>query len=222
MTDTLQAPEILTSAAVWTGDRAPLAKALVAAQVASEAVKKASKNDHFKSKYADLAAVVEAVVPALNANGVAVMQFVTNDDKWVSVETMFLHESGASVASTLSLKPTKTDPQGVASASTYARRYSLLGMSGAAPEDDDGNAASAPRQQQQQPQQQKPVMTLKERADTYEASLKAASSLPALDRLHGLAKGLRDDLDRSDPERLSILEGLYDVCAASFDQAEAA
>jgi hypothetical protein len=54
---------------------AALAKAFVAAQKASETVKKANTNPAFKSKYADLAAVVEAVVPALNGAGVGVMQF---------------------------------------------------------------------------------------------------------------------------------------------------
>lgn len=62
-----------------------------------------------------------------------------------------LHESGSSVSSTLRLRPSKTDPQGVGSAITYGRRYSLLAMTGAAPEDDDGNAASGPRQDRREP-----------------------------------------------------------------------
>ncbi len=128
----------------WDGDRAPLAKAFVAAQMATEAVKKASTNPAFRSKYADLAGVVEAVVPALNAAGVGVLQFPAFDGELVHLTTTLLHESGASVTSTLAMRPTKNDPQGVGSAVTYARRYSLLAMTGAAPEDDDGNAASAP------------------------------------------------------------------------------
>lgn len=128
----------------WDGDRAPLAKAFVAAQKATEAVKKASTNPAFRSKYADLAGVVEAVVPALNAAGVGVMQFPGYDGELVTVTTTFLHEGGSSVTSTLALRPSKQDPQGIGSAVTYGRRYSLLAMSGAAPEDDDGNAASGP------------------------------------------------------------------------------
>lgn len=131
----------------WTGDRVPFAKAFVAAQKATDAVKKASTNPAFKSKYADLAGVVEAVVPALNDQGIAVMQFPAFDGEFVSVTTELLHESGASVRSTLKMRPTKADPQGEGSAITYARRYSLLAMTGAAPEDDDANAASQPGQQ---------------------------------------------------------------------------
>lgn len=126
----------------WEGERAPLIKALVVAQAASEAITKAKTNPHFTSRYADLAAVVEAVVPALNKAGVAVIQSPAFDGSQVTITTILAHESGSSLTSALMLKPTKLDPQGVGSAITYARRYALLAMTGAAPEDDDGNAAS--------------------------------------------------------------------------------
>ena len=141
---------------IWEGERPAVAKAYVAAQKSMEAIKKAAKNDHFKTKYADLAEVVEAVVPALNEHGIGVIQNAVNDGEWVSITTTLLHESGSSVSSTLRLRPVKNDPQGIGSAITYGRRYSLLAMTGAAPEDDDGNASSAPRQQQQQQQQREP------------------------------------------------------------------
>lgn len=130
----------------WDGDRAVFAKAFVAAQKAMEAVKKASSNPAFKSKYADLSEVVEAVVPALNNAGIGVMQFPAFDGEMAAVTTIFLHESGASVTGILHLRPSKLDPQGAGSAFTYGRRYSLMAMSGVAPEDDDGNAASGPRE----------------------------------------------------------------------------
>jgi hypothetical protein len=125
-----------------TGDIAVFAKAFLAAQKAQEAVKKASTNPAFKSKYADLAGVVEAVVPALNDNGIAYMQLPSNDGELVGVTTILIHESGATCTGTLHMKPSKADPQGVGSAITYARRYALLAITGAAPEDDDGQAAS--------------------------------------------------------------------------------
>lgn len=136
---------------IWEGERPPIAKAYVAAQKSMDAIKKAARNDHFKTKYADLAEVVEAVVPALNEHGIGVIQNAVNDGDWVSITTTLLHESGSSVSSTLRLRPSKTDPQGVGSAITYGRRYSLLAMTGAAPEDDDGNAASGPRQDRREP-----------------------------------------------------------------------
>lgn len=136
---------------IWEGDRAPLAKAFITAQKAMDAVKKAATNPAFRTKYADLSEVVEAVVPALNNAGVGVLQNPAFDGEWVTVATTFLHEGGSAVTSTLRLKPSKTDPQGVGSAITYGRRYSLLAMTGAAPEDDDGNASSGPRQDRREP-----------------------------------------------------------------------
>ncbi len=139
---------------IWEGERAPLAKAFIVGQKAMEAVKKAATNPAFKTKYADLSEVVEAVVPALNNAGVGVIQTPGYDGEWVSVATTMIHEGGSSVTSVLRLKPSKTDPQGIGSAITYGRRYSLLAMTGAAPEDDDGNASSGPRQQHQQQQRE--------------------------------------------------------------------
>jgi hypothetical protein len=130
------------TALTWDGDKAPLAKAFVAAQKAMEGIKKAATNPAFKSKYADLAHVVEGVTPALNEAGVGVLQFPSYDGDLVGVTTTLLHESGSSVTGTLHLRPTKSDPQGCGSAITYARRYALLAITGCAPEDDDGNAAS--------------------------------------------------------------------------------
>lgn len=134
---------------VWEGDKGAFAKAFITAQKSMESIKKASSNPAFKSKYADLAEVVEAVVPALNEAGIGVLQFPSFNGDMVSVTTILLHESGASVTGVLDLRPSKTDPQGVGSATTYGRRYSLQAMTGTAPEDDDGNAASGPRQEQQ-------------------------------------------------------------------------
>jgi hypothetical protein len=201
------------STLVWEGDRAPFAKAFVAAQKATEAVKKANSNPAFKSKYADLAAVVEAVVPALNNAGIGVLQFPAYDGDFVSITTTLIHESGSSVTATLALRPSKSDPQGVGSATTYARRYSLLAMTGAAPEDDDGNAASGPqepRRTAQEPQRQEPKPpTLAERADRLEATLRAASTPADLTKAWNLSDKLRKELDERDPERLVAVEQLH-------------
>ena len=120
-----------------------IAAAFVKAQQAFGPALKTSNNPHFKSKYADLSNVVEAVIDALNSNGIAMIQQTHEDTSGVTVETMFLHESGESILSgKLHVPAAKNDPQGYGSALTYARRYSLMAACGIAPEDDDGNAAS--------------------------------------------------------------------------------
>ena len=120
-----------------------IASAFVRAQKAFGPALKSSTNPHFKSKYADLAACVEAVIEALNTNGIGLMQPCHESPSGVIVETLFVHESGETMsAGRLHVPAAKNDPQGYGSAITYARRYSLMAACGIAPEDDDGNAAS--------------------------------------------------------------------------------
>lgn len=119
-----------------------IASALVKAQRGFAPALKSSSNPHFKSKYADLSACVEAVIDSLNTNGIALIQKQHPHEGGVAVETIFVHESGETFsAGTLTVPAQKQDPQGYGSALTYARRYSLMAACGIAPEDDDGNAA---------------------------------------------------------------------------------
>ncbi len=120
-----------------------IASALVKAQKAFGPAFKTATNPHFKKNYADLAACIEAVVDALNANGIALVQQTSDCSDGVIVETVFVHESGETFSSgRLHVPSTKHDAQGYGSALTYARRYSLMAACGIAPEDDDGNAAT--------------------------------------------------------------------------------
>lgn len=123
-----------------------IAAALVKAQKAFGPALKSSLNPHFKNRYADLSACVEAVIDALNDNGIMLMQPCHESANGVIVETLFIHESGETMsAGKLHVPAAKQDPQGYGSALTYARRYSLMAACGIAPEDDDGNAASKPK-----------------------------------------------------------------------------
>ena len=123
---------------------AKIASAFVKAQKAFGPALKSSTNPHFRSKYADLSACVEAVIDALNANGIALVQRTYDDKDGITVETVFIHESGEVLeGGMLHFPAIKTDPHGLMGLLTYARRGSLMAACGLAPEDDDGNAASA-------------------------------------------------------------------------------
>ena len=120
-----------------------IAAAFVAAQRNFAPALKTATNPHFRSRYVDLAGCVEAVMDALNEQGIGLVQKTHQDDTGVTVETVFIHESGEVMsAGQLHVPSSKQDPQGYGSALTYARRYSLMAACGIAPEDDDGNAAS--------------------------------------------------------------------------------
>ena len=122
-----------------------IATALVKAQNAFGPALKTSTNPHFRSRYADLSACVEAVIDALNNNGIFLLQKNYDCPDGIMVETVFVHESGEMLECGIVHFPaTKKDPQGYASALTYGRRYSLMAACGIAPEDDDGNRASRP------------------------------------------------------------------------------
>ena len=123
-----------------------IATALVKAQKEFGPALKTSTNPHFKSRYADLSNCVEAVIDALNNNGIYLMQQNHECADGVIVETLFIHESGEQIsAGKLHVPSSKNDPQGYGSALTYCRRYSLMAACGIAPEDDDGNAGSKPK-----------------------------------------------------------------------------
>lgn len=121
--------------------------ALAAAQMQMGKALKDSSNPAFKSKYADLASVMDACMAALNGNGIAVFQPTVDDESGRYVKTILAHVSGETLDCRVPLIVQKNDMQGYGSAVTYARRYGLMSMAGIAPEDDDGNAAAkaAPR-----------------------------------------------------------------------------
>lgn len=119
-----------------------LALALNKAQAEMSGAKKKESNPFFKSKYADLNAVVDAIRIPFCENGLSYSQFPIMQENKVGVETMLMHESGEWVSSVLLLPITKQDPQAAGSAITYARRYSLQAIAGIPAEDDDGNSAS--------------------------------------------------------------------------------
>jgi len=121
---------------------ADLATALAKAQAKIEGATKGKVNSHFKSRYADLAQVWDAIRGPLTENGLSVVQAPMTTPDGAILRTMILHSSGQWIASTYPVNPVKHDPQGLGSAYTYSRRYSLMAMVGVAPEDDDGNAAS--------------------------------------------------------------------------------
>jgi hypothetical protein len=123
-----------------------LAKALAAAQGEIKNAHLNKTNPHFKSRYADLAAIRDAVMPALAKNQIAVFQGtgIGVESQRLCLSTRLVHSSGQWVEINYPLLDDPTKPQIMGSALTYARRYSLAAICGiAAEEDDDANAAQS-------------------------------------------------------------------------------
>jgi hypothetical protein len=152
--------------------------ALAAAQQDMGPLVKGSKNPHYKSMYADLSGLVEAVRPPLNRHGLAFFHSI--DDS--NLKTIIYHgESETSIECSVPLIVDKNNMQGYKSATTYAKRIGLESVTGIAPEDDDGNAAASappPKQQQQAPQKTPQQIRAKSLSDeisaiTTEAGIKS-------------------------------------------------
>lgn len=132
-----------------------LATSLSKAQGEIKNISKDGHNDYYNSDYATLGTVRDAVRDIFAKHGLSVIQLPALDSK---LTTILLHDSGEFVEETMDVSPVEVydkdkqgnhigesyvTPQGLGSAITYARRYSLMGVAQIAPKDDDGEAAMA-------------------------------------------------------------------------------
>ena len=120
-----------------------IATALSEAQGEFPIIPKESSNPFFKSKYAELSTIVRTVQPVLRKHGLSVTQLTEDGESGITVRTMLMHKSGEYISGTLKMQPVKSDPQGIGSAITYARRYGLSAILGIATDDDDDGAAAS-------------------------------------------------------------------------------
>lgn len=167
---------------------AALAAALAKAQGLIQGAIKDTDNPFFKSKYADLASVKDAVQMPLSSNALSYVQVVHNPDHGVGVETILMHASGEWLSGGVVFVPVvKADAQGYGSALTYARRYSLAAITGVAPEDDDGNAAAEAKPAEIKPGTvHSPTKIAWENSSPEQQAFLIETAKPALDHL---AKG---------------------------------
>jgi hemoglobin-like flavoprotein len=123
-----------------------LIEALCKAQLEFAQVVKANLNPQFKSKYADLATIIQATMPALAKNGLAIIQTPHVKGRELTMTTLLVHTSDEWISNDLTMPATMRNEltaQTIGSACTYSRRYALQSILGiAADVDDDGTAAS--------------------------------------------------------------------------------
>lgn len=119
-----------------------IATALAEAHKAIENPALDKVNPHFNSRFASLAAHLNAVRKPLADNGISVVQTLSSGDGAIVVNTTLLHKSGEWIGDSLAFPmPEKATAQAAGSLVTYARRYALASIAGIVGEDDDdGNA----------------------------------------------------------------------------------
>lgn len=183
-----------------------LATALAKAQEKLKPATKDGENPHFKSQYATLQSVWNAARAALTPNGLSVCQtFSETDGSSMAITTTLMHTSGQWISGTLTIRPTKADPQGIGSAVSYGRRYSLASIVGiVADEDDDGNAASAPAPKPAPYIAAGPMLT----ADTHKALSALCSDGAMANKLQSALdkKGLLSFTDLSEADGQALLK----------------
>ena len=137
-------PIIYSNEKTQSNSIAELARCLANAQNKMGKATKASDNPFFKSKYADLTSCLDAVLPALNEEGIALVQGSEYDPgtKTFFVTTTLLHLSGEWIKSKVYVPLNKLDAHGVGAAFTYGRRFMVAAMCSLGQEDDDGNSIS--------------------------------------------------------------------------------
>lgn len=118
-----------------------LSQALVKFQSQLKPVNKDSENPFFKSSYADLSSILQAIMPLLSANGLAVVQPMKVQDGLTILSTVLIHESGESLTSEMILPP-HADPQRYGSLISYYKRYQLQALCGISTKDEDDDANS--------------------------------------------------------------------------------
>jgi len=119
-----------------------LASALAKAQARLHGAKKDAKNPFFKSNYATLESVYEAIREPLAEQGLSVIQPTEFIDNQTFVRTVLLHSSGQWIDGLYPVITQKNDPQGLGSGMSYSRRYSLMAMVGIPASDDDAESAT--------------------------------------------------------------------------------
>lgn len=127
-----------------------ITKAIIKAQMKIKHAEKDASNPHFRSEYATLESVIDAVKEHLLENEVTIIQSQTPNNTLI---TRLQHSSGEFFQSEAVLLNNKNDMQGLGSAITYQRRYSIASMLCIAQSDDDGNASLQTKQGPQVMQQ---------------------------------------------------------------------
>jgi len=163
-----------------------LSEALAAAQGEMKNAVLNRVNPHFKNRYADLAAIRDAVVPALSKHGVAVTQFTDFRDGNSVLVTRLMHKSGQWIEGAYPLTQ-QTNPQAMGSQLTYARRYTLSAIAGiSADEDDDAEIATANKKEPTSAITAEQVRTLRAAINEVEAEEHLFVTYLKIDKLESL------------------------------------
>lgn len=194
-----------------------LATALAKAQGAMQNATMNRTNPHFKSKYADLSSVLDAIRAPLSASGLSVVQTMQVTERGMMLRTTLMHSSGQFIVTEYPLPATQR-PHEMGSALTYARRYSIAALiCNSSDEDDDGNTAMDAKPEA--PRATLPKKDAKEVYTKLQADIRSATSR---EQLKIWAEGNKDRIAVLPEDWADILRLQYEEMLADLRQKEAA
>jgi hypothetical protein len=136
---------------------------------------KGSQNPFFKSRYASLTSVLQAIRPAMEANGLALVQLPgwDHDNDMPTLTTIITHKDGGCIMSRASapFAKGKTGPQEYGSVISYLRRYSAQAVMAVPSVDDDAEAAQMVVRQEPPARKKRPPVKRKDAAVDTTASI---------------------------------------------------
>lgn len=170
-----------------------LAKALICFHVKVDSIKKDAKNPFFKSTYASLPNILEAINEPLTEAGLALTMFPYGEH---GLYCVLIHsESGEWIESTYLMKPVKDTPQDKGSCITYQRRYcisSILNLQiDDSMKDDDGNKATYGDGTPEKPE----IQWLNKDTDAFVKALdymKAGGNIQTIEKKYRLSKEVKN------------------------------
>ena len=173
-------------------DTTALAKALINVQQHLVPAMKDANNPFTRSSYATLNSVMESCRDALLRNGIWLCQYPVPVETpgCIGLATKLTHAESGQWQNSVAVVPLpKSDPQGMGSAITYARRYALSAMLGIVTEDDDGEAAKIRPKSAARPQRARnsPEMQKEGKHGPSEALEGQSAALENLPKLDGIA-----------------------------------
>jgi hypothetical protein len=183
-----------------------ISAALVAFHKEVGKIKKDAKNPFFKSTYASLSGILDAIDEPLVNNGLSIVQFPEGEHQ---LTTRLVHSSGEWMEATYTMHPVKQSPQDLGSAITYQRRYAVGAvLSLNIDDDDDANVASGKSQQSagngqnnSQPKDDKPW--LNENTKEFNGAIaklqKGETSIEKIEKVFKLSKSIKEKLQAAIP-----------------------
>jgi len=146
-----------------------IASALCKAQKEMDYAKKDGRNPFFKSSYATLESIIEIFKEFFSPQGLAFTHLPKIEDGEPVIEVFLIHQSGEWLSGVYKITSVKQDPQGIGSAMTYARRYSLQSITGIVADDDDDAESAQGRGKEEgkkKPLEKKEEKSQKTKVDT--------------------------------------------------------